>query len=93
MMQDAVEFFEGNGTSSSSWEAAGVVMKVRERSILLFHDDSVNEVFVPRSKIIDWWFTRNGRKDGLGLDDLELDDEVTLLIPKWLAKRERMIDE
>lgn len=69
----------------------GLVVSLRQASVLFFDDEAVKEVFVPVSLIKDWWFTTDGTKRGLGLGDLELDDEVTLVIPKWLAKKEKLL--
>lgn len=69
-------------------EREGVVVRMAARSILFFDDDAGSEVFLPRSLIRDWWFTKDQSCRSLELNDLELDDEVTFVIPEWLAKRE-----
>lgn len=68
----------------------GLVVAARDASILFFDDDSGREVFLPVSTITDWWFTVDGTKRGMQLSDLELNDEVTMLIPIWLAKKEKL---
>lgn len=69
----------------------GLVVRLRDESVLFFDDDSVQEVFIPRSQIKDWWFTSDGSKRTLSVADLELDDEITLVIPRWLAIKEGMV--
>jgi len=69
----------------------GLVVRVTSSSVLFYDDVSVQEVFVPLSQVRDFYFTSSGGKRGLTLQDLELDDEVTLVIPKWLAKKEGMV--
>lgn len=69
----------------------GMVVRQNGVSVLFFDDSSQKEVFIPLSQVTDWWFTSSGSKQNLRLADLELDDEVTLVIPRWLAKKERMV--
>ena len=69
----------------------GLVVRVSDKSLLFFDDGSGREAFLPLSKILDWWFTSSGSKRHLRLIDLELDDEITVLIPTWLARKENLI--
>ena len=72
-------------------EREGMVVTMRPMSILFFDDYGQKEIFVPISQVKDWWFTTTGSKDGLGIEDLEPDDEVTLIIHRWLAVKERLV--
>ena len=72
-------------------ERSGLVARMRDASVLFFDDDSQQEIFVPISQIKDWWFTPSGTKRNLRLQDLELDDEVTLVFPRWLAVKEGLV--
>ena len=72
-------------------ERSGMVVRMRGASVLFFDDDSQQEIFVPLSQVKDWWFTASCSKQGLALEDCDLNDEVTLLIPKWLALKEGMV--
>jgi hypothetical protein len=69
----------------------GLVVRAAEKSILFFDDATGREVFIPISKILDWWFSDAGTKRGLRIQDLELNDEITILIPTWLAKKESLV--
>ena len=69
----------------------GLVVRLQPQSVLFFDDGTGKEVFLPYSKILDWWFTSSGTKRGLRIVDLELNDAVTLLVPKWLARREGLV--
>ncbi len=66
----------------------GLVVRVVDRSVLFFDDESGQEFFIPKSTIVDWWFTVSGNKSNLRLDDLQLDDEITVVFPRWLARKE-----
>jgi hypothetical protein len=70
----------------------GVVAALRDKSIIFFDDAAVKEVFVPISRILDWQFTREKTKKNLRIRDLERDDEVSIYIPQWLAKREKLLE-
>lgn len=70
---------------------SGIVVRISEKSVLFFDDASGQEIFVPISRIMDWWFTSCGTKRGLRICDLELDDEITILMPTWLAKKEKLL--
>lgn len=78
------------GTGRSMTRLPGLVVSVRDKSVLFFDDGSGREAFVPVSKVMDWWFTACGTKRGLRLCDLELNDEVTILVPTWLARKEKL---
>jgi hypothetical protein len=69
-------------------EREGIVVKVLPKSICFFDDVAGHEWFVPVSKLADWWFTNRGDKHELRICDLELDDEITILVPRWLLRRE-----
>jgi hypothetical protein len=69
----------------------GLVVLVRDKSILFFDDGSAREVFIPVRSVVDWWFISDGSKRGLRLTDLELNDEISVIIPIWLAKKEKML--
>ena len=78
--------------SNGGWsEHKGLVIRINEKSVLFFDDASVQEIFIPLSQVKDWWFTSDGGKRGLRLQDLELDDEVTICLPRWLAFTEGMV--
>lgn len=66
---------------SSPNRGGGLVVSVREISLLFFDDAKGKEVFLPISTIMDWWVTIGGTKRGLRLIDLELDDEITVVYP------------
>jgi hypothetical protein len=70
---------------------SGLVVLNREASFLFFEDESATEVFIPKSVIDDWWFVDNHDKKGLRLEDLRKNDEISLVIPKWLALKENLI--
>ncbi|MBQ9366757.1 MAG: hypothetical protein IJT83_03165 [Victivallales bacterium] len=72
-------------------ERRGMVVRVQNASVLFFDDASQQEIFVPLSQVKDWWFTASSSKRGFALDDCELDDEITICIPRWLAKKEGMV--
>jgi hypothetical protein len=81
------------GIDRSLVNLEGLVVKVTKGAVLLFHDDTGQEVFIPKSQVHDWFFTRGGSKQRLSLNDLELNDEITLVVPRWLAKRENLVDD
>ena len=72
-------------------ERIGIVVRMRNASVLFFDDNSQQEIFIPLSQVKDWWFSSSGTKRGLRLEDLELNDELTIVIPKWLALKEGMV--
>ena len=72
-------------------ERRGMVVRVSPASVLFFDDASSTEMFIPVSQVKDWWFTSSGAKRGLSVPDLELDDEVTLVVPRWLLKNEGVL--
>lgn len=88
-MMDLTDYVRKRPSERALFRAAGMVVRVRPKSIILFHDDTAQEVFIPRSVIQDWDFTdgRNSRGDLL-LGDLEPNDQVAFVIPRWLARRE-----
>lgn len=72
-------------------EREGIVVKLTAQSVLFFDDEAGQEFFVPVSTILDWWFTANGTKRTRDLEELEPDDEITLLMPRWLLKKEGLL--
>lgn len=73
---------------------AGLVVKLSKSSLLFFDDNAQTEIFIPYSQILHFWFTdKEHRKNSIELTvlDLEPNDEVSIVIPKWLAKKERLI--
>ena len=79
------------GTRGGFVEREGMVVRLHAASVLFFDDESQQEIFIPLSQIKDWWFTSSHSKRGLELEDCELDDELTIVIPGWLAKKEGMV--
>jgi hypothetical protein len=71
----------------------GAIAAMRKKAIVFFDDASEKEVFIPISRILDWQFTKDKTKKHLRVQDLERHDEVSLYIPVWLAKREKLIIE
>jgi len=69
----------------------GVVVATTERAILFFDDESVTEFWVSRKMICDWRFVEDGTRQGLADRHLARNDEIELLIPKWLARKEGLI--
>lgn len=65
-------------------ERCGLVVFVREMSLLFFDDGKGKEVFLPVRTIMDRWYTIGGTKREFRLIDLELDDEIGVGIPCWL---------
>ena len=74
----------------------GVVVRTTPMAILLFVDEPTTEVWLPKSKILDWRFVDAsmdcGAADfGLTVDSLEEGDEIEVTIQKWIAKREGLL--
>lgn len=69
---------------------SGLVVKTSEKAVLFFDDLVGYEYWVPKKSIIDWMFS-SGDKRGLSLFDLDLDDEISFVLPKWLLIKERVI--
>lgn len=82
----------GGGTRSGEAELSGLVVRHGPKSLLFFDDESVQEVWLPYSKIIDWKFTDSNDDGCLDVRDLELNDEITVTIPRWLAKKEGLVE-
>lgn len=77
--------------SPNKVELGGVVVAQGPQALLFFDDESVQEVWISRRLIFDWWFTDSSAPDAtlpLEVDDLERNDEITIVIPRWLAERE-----
>ena len=70
---------------------SGLVVWNRQASVLFFEDETATEVFIPKSVIADWWFVHNKDKNGLRLEDLAKNDEISLVVPKWLARKEGLL--
>ena len=86
----AVSKDRGASRASAETRLNGLVVKVTTKAVLFFDDGSGREAFLPFSKIMDWWFTAGGGRRHLRVVDLELDDEITVVIPTWLARREKL---
>lgn len=69
-------------------EIEGIVVSVRDRSIEFMDDVSGQTAFIPFSAVRDWRFVDRQDKKGLNLHDLLVDDEISVDIPKWLARKE-----
>lgn len=69
----------------------GLVVKFTEKSLLFFDDEAATEVFIPLTQIRDVWFTSGTKLLSTKLDALEPDDEISILIPAWLARKEGLI--
>ena len=92
-------FFDESGNASfkpprprgsSHEKRSGLVVKLTPKAVLFFDDAVGAEAFIPRSVILDWWFTSCGTKRGLRVQDLERNDEITVFIPKWLVRKEQI---
>jgi hypothetical protein len=84
--------FSLDSESGGSWiKREGLVSRMTLASILFFDDESGQEIFLPFSQVQDWWYTKQGDKQGMRLKDLEPDDEITVLIPKWLLRKEGLL--
>lgn len=79
------------GALPAETKLKGIVVRVTDNFLLFFDDGTGRETFLPFSKIMDWWFTSNGGKRHLRIVDLELDDDITVLIPIWLARKEKLV--
>ena len=67
------------------------VIRHGERSILVLDAESGREFFLPLSKIDDWWFTEDGHRRELFTEDLVEGDAITVVFPRWIAIRERLL--
>jgi len=79
---------EGQTKRGGYIERRGLVVRVTPKSLLFFDDETGREIFIPLSKVYDWRFTTYGGKHGLMISDLELDDEIVIMFPRWLAVKE-----
>lgn len=66
----------------------GLVVKLHKASLLFFDDKAQTEVFIPYSQIRDFWYTDCTGNLNKQIYDLEPDDEITIVIPQWLARKE-----
>lgn len=66
----------------------GLVVKLHKASLLFFDDKAQTEVFIPFSQIRDLWYTGCTGKLKVQIHELDPDDEITVVIPEWLAKKE-----
>lgn len=90
---DIGELLDGyqSGAGRTTILRKGVVVTASEKAILFFDDESVTEFWVPRKMICDWRFVDDGTRQGLSDRHLERNDEIELLIPKWLARKEGLL--
>lgn len=72
-------------------ERFGTVVTVTDLAVCLFDDMSEREIFFPRRYIKRWFFTDMGTDRGWPIGTLERGDDVTLVIPRWLAERENLM--
>lgn len=68
----------------------GLVVRTTPKAVLFFDDIVGYEYWVPRTSVRDWSFM-TGVKRGLGLSDLEPDDEISLELPRWLLVKEKIL--
>ncbi len=69
----------------------GLVVKLHQHSLLFFDDKSETEIFIPYTQIRDFWYTDCMGNLGNRVSDLEQDDEITIVIPEWLARKEGLL--
>jgi hypothetical protein len=86
-----MDLFGFDHVPHSHAECEGLVVKLTPRSLLFFSDVTGQEAFIPFSQIADWWFTERGDRRTFSLQDLEPDDEITVVVPKWLLRKEYLI--
>jgi hypothetical protein len=86
-----MDMFTFGHVAHSHAECAGLVVKLTQRSLLFFSDVTGQEAFIPFSVIDDWWFTGRGDRQTFDIQDLEPDDEITVVVPKWLLRKENLI--
>ena len=72
-------------------ERSGLAIRLHKSSLLFFDDNAQTEIFVPYTQIRDFWFTGTGSKHSRKIEDIEPDDEITILIPVWLARKEGLV--
>ena len=73
-------------------ERSGLAIRLHKSSLLFFDDNAQTEIFVPYTQIRDFWFTGTGSKlSARKIEDIEPDDEITILIPVWLARKEGLV--
>lgn len=82
---------EGSRAGHTTVTRHGLVVRQSEKALLFFDDAAVVEVWLPKKQIIDWCFLDSGTKDGFRLDHLERNDEIEIVITKWIARREGLI--
>ena len=66
----------------------GLAVKHNKASLLFFDDKAQTEIFIPYSQIRDWWYTDCPSNLNLEIAQIEPDDEITIVIPQWLARKE-----
>lgn len=69
-------------------EREGYVNTTTDKAILFYDDSTGEEIWVPMSIVKDWWFAEGGEKNELTLKSLKLNDNVTLVLPKWFIRKE-----
>ena len=69
----------------------GLVVRTTRQAIVFFDDKATRQWVVPFKCVKDWYFTASGLQNGLRLEHLELNDEVTLEVPRWLLLKEGLI--
>jgi len=71
----------------------GTVSTITDRALCFFDDVSEREVWIPHQYIKSWVFTDMGTDRGWPLGALETGDDITVVIPRWLAVKERIVNE
>lgn len=69
----------------------GLVVRGSRQALLFFDDKATRQWMVPFKCVKDWYFTASGLQNGLKLEHLELNDEVTLELPRWLLIKEGLV--
>ena len=72
-------------------ERSGLVIRLHKSSLLFFDDKAQTEVFVPYTQIRDFWFIGTASRRSRRIEEIEPDDEITILIPLWLARKEELL--
>lgn len=73
------------------FERKGLVVR-NHRKAFVFFDDSIGaEYWVPYKALKDWFFTDTRTKKHADVTDLELNDEITVILPGWFLMREGVL--
>lgn len=73
-------------------EIEGFFVKHTGKAIVIMDYSSGKDICVPVSELVDWRFTYGNGKHGLTLRDLGYGDEITVKFPKWIAKKDGVIE-